>query len=357
MADRGTGVVIHFDSHWERECAIVVVHRPLTRQVDVLVAGLTTSLVPKFTASVREAVHLAGSPLLVPALVMSELAQNQTDWLALVHPDLEEIQRRLGMANWKYASDSPFYGPHAKDNLLGLDLPAIVTKLQRMADSIRFQDQIALTLIEMLEEMEGKLAGMPGVLVSGGEEEAHGDELEREKAERSGVNEEIEQTMTVLVKSLRGCQRRTMYRSGTIQGLIDTVYTLLAQRDNYLSLDVAFHSRRDSTDMRTIAAVTMFFLPGMFTATLFSTSFFDFQSSTIAGMLSPYHWIYWSTTAASTLAVLAFWFFYSHKNKNKDNKLPDLMGIAEMPSPIELRTYNTTDIPKDAERARRFAGW
>jgi len=227
MADRGTGVVIHFDSHWERECAIVVVHRPLTRQVDVLVAGLTTSLVPKFTASVREAVHLAGSPLLVPALVMSELAQNQTDWLALVHPDLEEIQRRLGMANWKYASDSPFYGPHAKDNLLGLDLPAIVTKLQRMADSIRFQDQIALTLIEMLEEMEGKLAGMPGVLVGGGEEEAHGDELEREKAERSGVNEEIEQTMTVLVKSLRGCQRRTMYRSGTIQGLIDTVTSFL----------------------------------------------------------------------------------------------------------------------------------
>lgn len=44
------------------------------------------------------------------------------------------------------------------------------------------------------------------------------------------------------------------------------VYTLLAQRDNYLSLDVAFHARRDSTDMRTIAAVTMFFLPGMFTA-------------------------------------------------------------------------------------------
>ena len=74
-------------------------------------------------------------------------------------------------------------------------------------------------------------------------------------------------------------------------------------------------------------------------------------------MLSPYHWIYWSTTAASTLAVLAFWFFYSHKNKKRDNKLPDLMGIAEMPSPIELRTYNTTDIPKDAERARRFAGW
>lgn len=44
------------------------------------------------------------------------------------------------------------------------------------------------------------------------------------------------------------------------------VYTLIAQRDNYLSLDVAYHTRRDSTDMRMIAAVTLFFLPGMFTA-------------------------------------------------------------------------------------------
>ena len=158
------------------------------------------------------------------------------------------------MHNWKYASDSPFYGPHAAENLLRLDLPGIITMLNRMSDSIRFQDQVALTLIEVLEEMEKKLGENGGLTDSEDEDQ------------QIAVDEEMGQTMTLLIKSLKGCQRRIGYRSGTIHGLIDTVYTLIAQRDNYLSLDVAFHTRRDSTDMRTIAAVTLFLLPGMFIA-------------------------------------------------------------------------------------------
>ena len=72
-------------------------------------------------------------------------------------------------------------------------------------------------------------------------------------------------------------------------------------------------------------------------------------------MLSPYHWIYWTATAASTLAVMLFWFLYDKKKKSHD--LPDLMGISEPPNVMALRSYNTTDIPKDKERVRRFAGW
>ena len=40
---------------------------------------------------------------------------------------------------------------------------------------------------------------------------------------------------------------------------------------------VAMVARRDSTDMRIIAAVTLVFLSATFTATLFNISFFNFQ--------------------------------------------------------------------------------
>lgn len=245
-------LLLRFDSHWERECALILLPPDANPEVSAptraVLIGLTQSQIPLFISSLRRSLNLAAHPMLLPVLLLSELVQNQTDWLGLISPDLDDIQRRLGMANWGYASDSPFFGPDAAENLAKLDLPGIITRLNRMADSIRFQDQCAKTLEEVLDDLSER--------------------IQRDKSSRTDgrVKEELRDTVVLLNRAMKGCQKRTAYRSGTIQGLIDTVYTLIAQRDNYLSLDVALNTRRDSTDMRMIAAVTLFFLPGMFTA-------------------------------------------------------------------------------------------
>jgi len=110
--------------------------------------------------------------------------------------------------------------------------------------------------------------------------------------------------------------------------IVQQIYSLTAQADNAqnlksaeLSRQIAEASKRvaettlqDSTDMRIIAAVTLFFLPGTFTATLFSTSFFNFQINAGGNEQTVTHWIwlYWTITVTLTLLVMSGWWIMSY---------------------------------------------
>jgi hypothetical protein len=99
------------------------------------------------------------------------------------------------------------------------------------------------------------------------------------------------------------------------------VYSLIAQRGNEDGLQIskfaAYESRisnimgkeslKYGAAMRVIAAVTLGFLPGTFTATLFSASFWNFQPSNKGRVVSKWVWLYWVVTVVLTLAVLAAW--------------------------------------------------
>jgi hypothetical protein len=93
---------------------------------------------------------------------------------------------------------------------------------------------------------------------------------------------------------------------------VQTVYSIIGQRDNKLNIETATAARRDSNDMRIIAAVTLVFLPGTFTATLFSTTFFNFQNQT-SSIVSWWLWLYFVVTVGLTLVVLVGWYYISKR--------------------------------------------
>lgn len=103
--------------------------------------------------------------------------------------------------------------------------------------------------------------------------------------------------------------------------------------------DIAVLSRRDSTDMRTIAIVTLLFLPGTFSAvssppnqcsrlrlslylqTVFSQSFFGFSDDRKAMYVAPWLWLWAVVTVILTLIVIVTWWLLSiHQNKLIDQK-------------------------------------
>ena len=96
---------------------------------------------------------------------------------------------------------------------------------------------------------------------------------------------------------------------------VQTVYSMIGQRDNKLNIETAKAARRDSNTMRIIAAVTLVFLPGTFTATLFSTTFFNFQYQS-SRIVSWWLWLYFVVTVVLTLAVVAGW-YYLEKRQNQ----------------------------------------
>jgi hypothetical protein len=105
------------------------------------------------------------------------------------------------------------------------------------------------------------------------------------------------------------------------------VYSLIAQKDSQNSYSSALSAQRtaiftarDSTDMRVIAAMTLIFLPGTFMATLFSTSFFSFQTPGQPRIVSPWIWVYPVATVSLMMSVIAVWAVWSYFERSKLGK-------------------------------------
>ncbi|KAI1456387.1 hypothetical protein F4805DRAFT_229947 [Annulohypoxylon moriforme] len=92
---------------------------------------------------------------------------------------------------------------------------------------------------------------------------------------------------------------------------VDTQTTL--QLSN-LTMEISRATQRDGSQMRTIALMTMIFLPGTFVATLFSMTFFDWKIRHDE-VISPYIWIYVVTTIVLTVATLGTWCYFTGKGQ------------------------------------------
>ena len=103
-----------------------------------------------------------------------------------------------------------------------------------------------------------------------------------------------------------------------IEMQVKTVDNLIAQGDARANLAIAQQSRliaidtkRDSIAMKTIAALTMVFLPGTFVATIISMVFFQVeQDDKHALKVSPNWWLYVAVTIPLTVAVLIAWIIW-----------------------------------------------
>ncbi|KAI0127540.1 hypothetical protein BJ170DRAFT_683378 [Xylariales sp. AK1849] len=75
------------------------------------------------------------------------------------------------------------------------------------------------------------------------------------------------------------------------------------------NVGIALATNRDSKHMRSIALVTMIFLPGTFFASVFSMTFFDWSGPSGA-TISGYFWIYVVFTVFFTLLTIGTWWFF-----------------------------------------------
>ncbi|KDR74750.1 hypothetical protein GALMADRAFT_280149 [Galerina marginata CBS 339.88] len=106
-------------------------------------------------------------------------------------------------------------------------------------------------------------------------------------------------------------------------------YSLANQRDSRtqvniatLTKDIAFASQEDSSSMITMAAVTMFFLPGTFVSAIFSMAFFSSSGEQGKLGVAPLWWLFPAITIPLTILVFLVWIFWRrHRNAIKQKKL------------------------------------
>lgn len=112
----------------------------------------------------------------------------------------------------------------------------------------------------------------------------------------------------------------------------------IVQQDAQLGHRLSRGARRDSAAMKTIALLTLIYLPATFVSAVFSTSVFDFQNWGTAGkdgaggkkgegasgvVASRGLWVYATTCAVATSATLVFWWVVSmreHKRVAQEEK-------------------------------------
>jgi hypothetical protein len=115
------------------------------------------------------------------------------------------------------------------------------------------------------------------------------------------------------------------------------------------SREIAVYSYRDASSMKTLAIVTMFFLPGSFISSLFSSQLFDWDSvdkqdwGTISVKATPQWKLYWAVTAPLTLVVFLIYLvgYYLVRRQRLRNMKKRTSTVAQNGAASKPGTANT----------------
>ncbi|KAL6904952.1 hypothetical protein GGI43DRAFT_296519 [Trichoderma evansii] len=105
------------------------------------------------------------------------------------------------------------------------------------------------------------------------------------------------------------------YTLKRVQLQINIIAGIISRSDFQATLLLAESQHRDSLSMKTLAIVTMFFLPGSFVSALFSTSMFDWDSvnpssNSIGVQPLPQFRLYWVITIPLTIITFILFFMW-----------------------------------------------
>jgi hypothetical protein len=128
-------------------------------------------------------------------------------------------------------------------------------------------------------------------------------------------------TINYVIQSMEKQKKLFLNYKNRKDGTMNLVYNLVTQQDAATNMQLAASMKRDSTSMNGIAALTMVFLPGTFTAAVLSAGIFSAVASSNSIAVSGIWWLWVVITLPLTGAVLASWYVYKFsKSKEERNK-------------------------------------
>ncbi|PTB46478.1 hypothetical protein M441DRAFT_127364 [Trichoderma asperellum CBS 433.97] len=147
------------------------------------------------------------------------------------------------------------------------------------------------------------------------------------------TDEEIAHRKTIDQLHRSMMARMEFYRV-KLKGLENYIHTTLERlkvqreaREARLNLEIAGEqrriahaSKRDSTAMKTISLMGALFLPGTYLASVFSMTFFNFQSGADP-VISNWLWVYFIITVPLTILIVGSWIWY---DRRKEARYADL---------------------------------
>ncbi|PSN63841.1 hypothetical protein BS50DRAFT_637191 [Corynespora cassiicola Philippines] len=355
VSDSASSLLIRGDVDWTWDYTLHLTHDPVNNMTLALIVGLTATEIDLVLSYVSAMVSpsspcksLPTNPLLLPVILLDLACDETSALIKLRLKILSRIQQRTGMDRFNSLKTVPIAG----ERKIGegevqeeLDLDVIMLRLTCLSDWVAAQKGF----IGIQTRVVGVVADWMAHLQDGEKQRIHGGGNLRDE------EDVLEERLGFIKECLQAAEAKCEYLTSSIGAQVQTIYTLIAQKDSRLnhsaasascqlasdSRRIAILTRRDSTDMRIIAAVTLIFLPGTFVATLFSTGLFDWGYGSPTpnatddegsenggedggGIVSSYIWVYFMLTGALTCVVLGAWMLFS---KYQERRMKKWFGV------------------------------
>ena len=178
----------------------------------------------------------------------------------------------------------------------------------------------------------------------------------------------LHQRLRISQAQHRGLFRGISASQKVAAGQLQILFNIIAQQDARenlrqaaVSTEIARITREDGFAMRTIAVMTVAFLPATAVSSLFSMGVFDWQADVAATVVTTRFWIYWATVVPLTLLVLGAWaaWIFAHKQRKRrvqskeDTGAPTPVGRSQG-EPEDKTRMQSKESPLRARLARRL---
>ena len=135
------------------------------------------------------------------------------------------------------------------------------------------------------------------------------------------AHQEVSERLAFFKSYIDSARQRSISNEKRLQNEIQLAFNIVAQHDASISVEISRAARSDSETMKTLAFVTLTFLPPTFICALFSMSFFHYDDGSGWGVSNKI-WIYWVIAVPTTVATALVWNYWNKLFPGESEGLP-----------------------------------
>ncbi|KAL1968398.1 hypothetical protein VTN77DRAFT_1927 [Rasamsonia byssochlamydoides] len=131
---------------------------------------------------------------------------------------------------------------------------------------------------------------------------------------------QVQQRLFLGLQELHALKARSVSLNERLQNEINLAFNLVSQNNHEVAVELGENSRSDNAMMKTIAIVSLVYLPGTFVSGLFGMNFFNFNPNNASSgvqvwTVSENFWLYWAITGPLTIATMLLWAMWHYHEK------------------------------------------
>ncbi|KAJ3580538.1 hypothetical protein NPX13_g24 [Xylaria arbuscula] len=304
---------------WDEDLSLSVTFSLRTLTTHAVIYGCNSRITEEITNRLSTSDVSSLHPMLLVVL-FAEIERNRLD--RLVRDKISKLFQQIvnistkrdvsTLENQDFSSQSLSLAMSIRDWLqMGERRNELQTFKRKMCDMMEHLDEFQEKYLNLEKNEENFAASLDADTLSGLRETGM-----RMKERLKHLVDEFDELIGKCTTMIDGVGPASQLEWNQI-GRRDTMTNLAISQNG---LEVAQHTRRDSELMKSIALLTMVFLPATFVATLFSMGIFQWNGSHGENLnVSPYIWLYVVVTVVITSATLGAWYIWVIRRDAPDN--------------------------------------